>query len=79
MMILSEALGALGFGPFLGEQGAEDHFGQSDGFGVALARTDAAIMCNAQVRVRLPPRVSRTLPDVLPDHTGIGAAPVHRA
>ena len=51
---------------------------------VVLARADAtiwvtAIMCSAVLIVRLPPRFSRTLPLLLPDHTGMGAVPVNRA
>jgi len=38
-----------------------------------------AIMCSARFAVRLPPRLSRTFPAVLPDHTGIGAVPVKGA
>ena len=38
-----------------------------------------AIMCRAQLMARLPPRLSRTLPRLSPDQTGIGAVPVNRA
>lgn len=35
--------------------------------------------CRAALIWRLPCRVSRTRPAVLPNHTGIGAAPLRRA
>ena len=37
-----------------------------------------AIRCSAALVWRLPPRLSRNR-SVLPDHTGIGAVPLHMA
>ena len=84
-------VGAQGGVDGVGEAPAQ----QSDGFGAGFAaggefvqvdrsRSDAsdwviAIMCNALLRVRLPPGLSRTLPAVLPDQAGMGAVPVNRA
>ncbi len=38
-----------------------------------------AMRCRAALSWRLPERVIRTRPAVLPDHTGIGATPAWRA
>ena len=37
------------------------------------------MMCRAVLMVRLPPRLRRTLPLLLPDQIGMGAVPVNRA